>query len=230
MYNPQPLDIPLMAGQTTPGVAPIFGQSSPTGFNLDYATGAGLGAGLGALLGGIGQTSPAESARPYMEQIAPTAEAGERAIPTLEDQYSRLLSDPGAVMGDIGAGFQRSPGYEWELGQALRAANQAASAGGMLGSPQAQQEAAEMATGLASKDYYDYMDRALNLFGTGVSGTQGLMQTGAGASGNLAESIANALASQAQLEYAGQVAENQARGGLGGTLGSLAGGVAGLLF
>jgi hypothetical protein len=173
-----------------------------------------------------------------MEQIAPTmeryltpyAEAGERAIPTLESQYSRLLGDPGAVMGDIGAGFQQSPGYQWQLDQAMKAANQAQSAGGMLGSPQAQQEAAEMATGLAGQDYYNYLGNALNLFGSGLTGTQGLMQTGAGASSDLAESLANALASQAQLEYAGQTAENQAQGGLAGTLGSVVGGLAGLLF
>ncbi|NHJ41453.1 MAG: hypothetical protein FK731_15590 [Asgard group archaeon] len=204
-----------------------------------FATGTTLGAGLGGLLGALfpGQ-SPAEAASPYMEQIAPTLEkyfqpyiaTGQRALPTLEEQYTQLLTSPESIMGRIGAGFQESPGYQWQLDQMIKAANQAAAAGGMLGTPAEQQKMMETAGGLASQDYYDYLNKALGLYGQGLTGTAGLGQMGAGASQALAENLANALASQAQLAYAGQAAEQERAGGLAGTLGGLAGGVAGLLF
>jgi hypothetical protein len=236
MYNPKQLDIPLMPGQIAPGVAPFTATAPgattaafPSYFPA-YMTGAGLGAGLGAF--------PAEAAQPYLEQMKPTLEqyfqpyreAGMRALPTLEEQYGQLLQQPEAVMGRIGAGFQESPGYQWEMDEMIRAANQAAAAGGMLGTPAEQQQVMGAAQGLAGKDYYDYLNRALGLYGQGLGGTAGLGQMGYGASQALAENLANVLASQAQLAYAGQAAQQQQAGGLGGALGSLAGGLAGLLF
>ncbi len=164
------------------------------------------------------------------------------------DQYSHLMQDPNAVMNQIGGQYQSSPGYQWQLGQGMNAANNAAAAGGMAGSPQHQQQAAQMAEGLANQDYWNYMTHGLglygqglqgatNLYGTGLQGQQGLYNSGLSGLQNqnalgfqgadqLAGGLASSLMNQGNLAYSGQAAQNQAQGqqwgNLFGGLGALA--------
>ena len=194
------------------------------------AAGGMVGGGLGNM---FGFKNPSDAASPYMNQIQPTLEkymhpytqAGEWALPQMQQQYAGLINDPTALMNKIGQGYQASPGYQYNVDQATKAANQAAAAGGMVGSPAEQQALAGQISGMVSQDYGDYLSRALGMYGQGLSGMQGIGQMGYGAASNLSESLANALASQAQLAYAGQNSENQNRGG---SWGSLIGGLAGL--
>ena len=145
----------------------------------------GLGAGLGQLFGGSGG-NPFDAASEYYNKIPgainpyfkPYQEAGQNALSTLTGQYGNLINDPNGLMSRIGAGYQKSPGYDWQLNQGLQAGNNAAAAGGMLGSPQHQQNNQATAQGLANQDYYNYMNKALGLYGTGLSGLQGINQMG----------------------------------------------------
>jgi phage-related minor tail protein len=106
----------------------------------------------------------------------------------------------------------------------------------MLGTPQHQQQAGEVADKLASGEYQPYLDHILSLFGscvqgkqnlfnTGLQGEQHLADTGFTGSSDLATSLAQALMSQSKLQYAGQANQNQMKGGLiGNILSFLSGG------
>jgi hypothetical protein len=157
---------------------------------------------------------------PYFQ---PYIQAGEQSLGGLQQQLTGLLQDPGALMQSLGAGYRTSPGMQQSMMQATEAANRAAAAGGQLGSPAEQQALAKQIYGMGEKDYGDYLNRVLGLYGTGVSGLSGLTQLGAGMGRGLAEDLAQARMSQAGLEEAKMQAEQQSQAGLMGGLGSLLG-------
>lgn len=217
-----------------------FGMGGSGGSGMSSMDKFGMGAGIGGaasglmgLLGGHGP-NPYDKASQYMNQIPetlkpyfqPYIERGQRSGNMLEDQYKGLLSDPGAMYNKMGQGYQQSPGFQWQLGQGMNAAENAAAAGGMAGSPQHQQQAATMATGLANQDYNNYMQNVLGMYGQGMQGAQGMNQMGYGASSELGNSMANHLMNQGNMAYANQAAQNQQKtsdwGSLFGGLGSLA--------
>lgn len=192
----------------------------------------GIGAGLGGLFGG--GKNPADVANKYLNQIPgqagqylnPYMQAGQGAMGSLQEQYGGLLDSPGQKLNDIGQNYQQSPGFKFALDQALAAGNRSASAGGMAGSPAAQQQNMQTATGLASQDYNNWMQNALGLYGQGLSGQQGMAQMGQQSAQSMQDMIAQQLAQQAQLGYAGQASKNQSNpwgsilGGLGGLFGA----------
>lgn len=217
----------------------------------------GLGAGLMGLMGG--GSNPYKGASKLMGQIPgatkpyyqPYMNAGANALnqmndqyshllanrSPLQDQYSQLMNDPSAMYNKIAGGYQQSPGFEWEMGQGMNAANNAAAAGGMAGSPEHQQQAATMATGLANKDFNNYMGKAMGLYGQGLEGSQGmynqglqgyegLNKMGYGANDQMASIIADMLSQQSKFKMAGQLGQNQSQGqtwgNIFGGLGSLA--------
>ncbi len=160
------------------------------------------------------------------------------------NQYSQAAAHPQDVMNQIGQGYQQSPGYNWQLHQALAAGNNAASAGGMSGSPMHQQQNMSVASGLAGQDYNNYLQNALgvygqgmsglgNLYGTGLQGQSGLYgaglqgltglgQMGYGAASNYGQNLAQSLAAQAQNAYSGANTQNQNSAGGFGDLASIA--------
>ncbi len=153
---------------------------------------------------------------------------------TVQNQYMKLMQDPTFMMNQIGSGYSASPGYQYQVDQATQQANKAAAAGGMLGSPQEQQYVANTTNQLANQDYYNYMNQALGQYNTGLTGATGLYNTGLGlesdinkmgynASDQLAQSLSNNLASQANLSYAGGANQNAGMSGLwGGAMGAAA--------
>jgi hypothetical protein len=211
------------------------GNIAASGFDIRKLLGAGglgaIGTGLGGMFGGF--DNPADNAMDYLNQapdvlkkyLDPYINAGQRALPGLEGQYGQLMNNPGGRMNQIGSQYQQSPGFQFALQQALQGANHAAAAGGMAGSPQHQQQNMQVATGLANQDYNQWLQQALGLYGTGLSGQQGIYNTGAAAGVGLGQDLASILGSQAQLSYEGQNAQNQAEGG---AFGSLMGGLGSL--
>lgn len=177
----------------------------------------------------MGYENPAKGAMGPLNQIPgaigkyydPYINAGLGALPGLQDQYGKLTGNPGGFLNDIGKGYQKSPGFDFALQQALTSGRQAAAAGGMAGSPAHEQYSMETATGLANQDYNNWLQSALGLYGTGLQGQQGLYGMGFNASDQLAQQIAQALAAKSSLKYAGQANENQTKQGmLGGFLGA----------
>lgn len=162
-------------------------------------------------------TNPANNAMPYLGQIpgatvpflSPFYSAGINAYPTLNSEYGSLMRDPGAKLNEIGSSFHESPGFKFALQQALQGADHAAAAGGMAGSPEHEQKAMQLATNLGNQDYYNWIDRTLPLYEHGLSGEQGFYSGGLQAGTSLADMIAQTLAQQGQLSYAGQQNLNQ---------------------
>ncbi len=196
--------------------------------------GAGVGAGLGSMLGNWqnpAKGGPMQSMNQIPEYLRkylePYINAGNQALPGLQDQYGKLINDPGGRMNEIGQGYHQSPGFQFAMQQALAGAGHAASAGGMAGSAQHEQQNMGVATGLADQDYNQWMSNALGMYKTGLQGQQGLYDTGAHAGITMGEDMASYLANRAKMQYEGRNAQNQHEGGMWGSifggLGTLAG-------
>jgi hypothetical protein len=189
--------------------------------------GSGMGAGIGQLLSALGigmnggmdwsnMKNPADAGMGYLNNIGgyadkyfnPYINAGKQAMGQLQGQYGQLINDPASVMNRIGAGFQQSPGFKFESGQAQDAVNRAAAAGGMLGSPMQQQNAANVVNGLASQDYNNYMNRGTGMYNTGLQGLQGINQMGFQGSSQAAQMLKDMAMSQANMAYQGQAGQN----------------------
>jgi hypothetical protein len=203
------------------------------------AAGSSMGGFLGNMLGKSGGKDPSDAANAYLQQIEggmgkylnPYSDAGHRSISVLENQANRNINDPTSVMNQIGAGFRKSPGFDWAASQMEGAANRANAAGGMLGSPAHQQAIAQSINGLANQDYYNYMDRGLQQYNNaGLGSMNNLYSGGLNASTSMANGLLQQLMAQAENAYAGAANKNQQKGSMMGGIGSLAGGVLGGMF
>lgn len=203
------------------------GQGAASGATAGSAFGpwgAAAGGIAGGLLGGFtGNSDPTKKANKYLDQIPdemrkylqPYIDAGMLSLDNLRgisSQYEKMYQDPNAIISGIAEGYTQSPGYQWRFNQGENAINNAAAAGGMAGTAQHQQQAGELATNLASQDFNDFMNRALGVYGSGLTGRTGIEQDifgkGYGASGDLAASLANVLKAKAGLSYQGAAGQN----------------------
>ena len=165
-----------------------------------------------------------EQMRPYFE---PYMKAGQQALPGLQEQYGRLTNDPGGMINQVGSSFQKSPGFDFALKQALQSSGNWERSRGMAGSPEHEFLNMEQATGLANQDYNNWLSKALGMYGQGLGGQQNLYNTGYGASSEFGNTIGSNQMQQALLKYLGQSQKNAASGDIlgkvTGALGSLAG-------
>ncbi len=168
----------------------------------------------------------ANGAMPYEQQALnqmpgyyqPYMNAGQSMLNPLMSQYSQLMNNPGGMMNQIGSQFHSSPGFNFAMRQAMMGGNQASAAGGMAGSPMANQQNQQMATNLANQNYYNWMGNALGMYGQGLQGAQGMAGMGAGMANNFGTNMADILNNQADISYAGQANQNQETGGLIGDI------------
>lgn len=207
----------------------------------------GIGAGISSLLSG----NPADSAMQYYNKIpgmlssvyqpymnnANTAfgnlnqymNNGVSAGNTLNHQLNMLATDPSGMMNKMGAGFHQSPGFQWNVNQALGAANRAAAAGGMAGSPAEQYAVSKDVTGLANQDYYNYLNHSMDMFNHGLSGLQNMYNTGANIGANIydtganmannyGQNMADLYLNEGKNAYNGQINQNQSQSGGWGAL------------
>lgn len=158
------------------------------------------------------------------QYLKPYADRGNAFYPQLQGQYDQLLNHPGDLLNKLSQGYQASPGYQFQLNQALNAGNRASAAKGMLGSPMQQQQSQQSASQLANQDFNNYLSHVLGLYGQGLAGKQSIYNMGFGASNNLGENLSNALMSQGNLAYSTAVNQNQSNQQLLGMLLGLAGG------
>lgn len=180
----------------------------------------GLASMAGGLFGMLGKKkNPADAANKYLNQIPgqmegyyqPYQQAGGKALDTLQSEYGQLLNNPGEKFNQLGAGYKQSPGYQFALQQALNAGGNASAAGGMLGTPQHEQQSMETAEGLASKDYEDYINHILGMYQGGLGGTQGIEEQGYNANKDMANVRGSVLGQQAQNAFTGQQGANASR-------------------
>jgi len=174
----------------------------------------GIASGLFGLFGG--GDDPYDEASKYFNQIPgeskkylePYINTGMDAMGDLKKRYASMLNDPGSILAQLGKGYQSSPGFEFEKSQGLNAANNAAAAGGMLGTSQHQQQAGDLATQLANRDFGDYLKNAMGMYNRGLEGEEGFNTQGFNASNNLAQMISEALMNQGNLAYSGAASKN----------------------
>jgi hypothetical protein len=172
--------------------------------------------------------NPADEANKIVGQIPgqtsgyfdPYSQAGQRQIKPMEEEYQKLIGNPGQKLNDIGSNYQQSPGFQFALQQALQGSGHAAAAGGMAGSPQHEQENMGIASGLASQDYNNWLGQATGLYNTGLQGGENSMNRGLNAGDQQANMIAQTLAQQGAYSYNGQAAQNKARSDALGQIGS----------
>ncbi len=226
-----PFDPSQLAHGVEPGIEGSQGGGWGSNINWgDLFSNAGkMGAGAAELGGGGGAIS-----NKYFNQMSdlqkqylnPYVQGGQNAMGQLQGQYGNMINDPGALYARLGQGYKQSPGFQWNMNQGMNAASNAAASGGMTGSPQHQQQAAEMAEGLASKDYNNYMQSVMGLYGGGIQGLEGMNEMGYKASGSLADSLSSILYKQAQNKALAQQSKHSAWG----TILGAAGGAAGAFF
>jgi hypothetical protein len=183
-----------------------------------------MGSGLGGLFGGLYNTfnpgkSPYDEASRIYGQIPgatqpffqPYIDAGRSAMGDLQGQYGQLTGQTGDVYNRLAGGYQESPGYKRQLEQAMGGVNRAAAAGGMLGTPAAQLQAADVGQNVASRDFGDYMNRVQSLYGMGLGGLGEINKMGYGASTNYADMLGNIMAQQGGTSALSQALQNQQR-------------------
>ncbi len=148
---------------------------------------------------------------------------GNAAGTQLMGQYNQMTNDPSGLVNRLGQGFHQSPGYAFQTSQALNAANRAAAAGGMAGSPEEQQQIAGVTNQLANQDYYNYLNHSQQLYNAGIGGlqkTEGLgamvgtdvYNQGAQSANNLAQNLGAAYMNQGNLNFAQTQYNNERRG------------------
>lgn len=159
--------------------------------------------------------------QPFMDQTF-------SQLPMLEQQYAMLLTNPNAIYDMMGAGYESSPGYQYQMDQAMYGANSAASAGGMLGTPSHQTTAMTQANNIAAQDFDNYMTNMMSLYTQGLTGTSALhnlnYSTGYNASTDMARYMSDLQMAQAQMASKDAQAESDFWGEIMGIGLTMAGG------
>ena len=188
---------------------------------MDPMTLAALASALyGAYRGtGGGYNNPAGAANKTLDQIPgqtnqyyqPYADAGKGALGDLQNQYKGLLG--GDVYNKIAGDYKESPGYQFQLHQALEAGNNASAAGGLAGTPSHEQQNMGIAQDLAAKDFNQYFQNASGLYSQGLKGEEGLNTQGYDANSSMGNLLAQILGQQSSNQFSGETGKNQYKSG-----------------
>ena len=218
-------------GGSTPG---NFGAGSPSGASSPFGNwmnqnSGDVGNALGSSLGALFSQNPFNAGNQYFNQISgqlqnalgPYMQTGQQLNGQLTGQYNQLASNPGQDLAQLGAGYQQSPGYQFQVNQALDGSNRAAAAGGMVGSQANQVQNAGIANQLANQNYNQYLNNALGVQSQGLSGLQGLESQGYNAANTYGTDMSQYYAMLGNNTMNAQQYKNQGVGGLFGSLGHL---------
>lgn len=190
------------------------GAAAGTAINPGWGT--AIGAGLGGLAGLFGG-NPEDEANEYLKKIPdqmrpyfdPYFNAGKDSLGKAQGAYGDMMNDPNAIISRLGAGYQQSPGFKFQMQQGENSINNANAAGGMLGTGQHEQMAGQFANDLANKDYNQYLDHALGIYGAGVQGQQNIANMGQTAGNEFGTSLGNLGTTRAGLAYEGSLNKNK---------------------
>jgi hypothetical protein len=187
-------------------------------FGLSAGAVAAIGAGVSAATGVAGTIMSANKAgqgagqaQQTLDQqradVAPWRDTGGQALGATADLLG--LNGPDAATTAMG-NFQATPGYQWQLGQGLRAVDAGAAASGMLRSGATLKAEQTFGSGLADQTFQQYYNNLAGISGQGLSAATGGAST-AQTSANLAQGAGNTQ---------GSIYGNAASG-LGNTVNSL---------
>lgn len=140
-----------------------------------------LGTAIGDILGGFfgGSDKPYKDAMDQYRQWAqkgadaqqPFWEAGRNAIPGY-NQWLNGMSDPSGFINNLLGNYQQSPYAKYLQQQSIRAGQNAASAGGLLGSTPFAQQLQQNATNISNQDLQSWLGNVLGInsqYGQGLS-------------------------------------------------------------
>lgn len=182
---------------TTPGTAPgasldMFGPNAGRAGDRDYSVGA-----MG--------TQPT-STTGYR--------VGNNTFATMEE--AQAYANANRTGGTPYAGFQTTPGFQFQLEQGQDAVNALAGARGGLNSGATLQALSQFNQGLASQEYNNYLNRLFGMVGTGSGAAGGQ----AAAAQNSASGVSNALAGIGNAQSAGAIGVGNAiSGGINNQIG-----------
>lgn len=198
---------------------------------------------IGALIaataiGGIAQASAAKKAASAQAQAAEASIAEQRASTEAQIAEQRRAFeitqanlDPyrqagntanAAVMYELGlgarpegyAGFQATPGYQFQLDQGNRSINALAGARGGLNSGRTLQALADYNQGLASQEYGNFYNRLAGLQGIGANAAAGVGSAAQNTAGNVGNALQNRTAGITNAY--GDIGNARASGAIGG--------------
>ena len=122
-------------------------------------------------------------------QLSPWTSTG---VPA-NKQESDLLGLNGQPAADTAMStYQQSPGYQWQLGQGLRAVDAGAAASGMLRSGATLKAEQSFGQGLANTDFGNYWNRLQQLSQNGLTAAGGIANAATGGAANIAQTDASA--------------------------------------
>lgn len=160
----------------------------------------------------------------------PYAQTGAQA----NSMYANAMGLNGAAGSDAARNaFRAGPGYDFQVDEAMRGAERAASAGGMLASGNLMTELLQRGQNLADQEYGGWMDRLANQAGQGLQAAGGkagtltnlanLYQGTTGQRLGLDSSIVAGRMGATNQYAQGKEANANAWAGLGQSIGSIAG-------
>lgn len=172
----------------------------------------------------------------YHQYMDPYINAGLGAINPYTDALHNLLSNPdqfiGGLQSQAEASYKPSQAYQNQVNAATAAANQAAAAGGMLGTPSEQEHIANTIGNLAMNDQQSYVNNRLRndlgAFQQGLSGYGGLVSMGNTDSSQMADNLANVKGQMGKAKAGEDMAHASMLGNILGTVGSFIPGLGGM--
>jgi len=161
-------------------------------------------------------SNAADKASPYLEQIPgvaheymdPYVQQGQAASQQLPSHYDRLMNDPKGYLEEILQGYKPSSGYNYKAKNLMQSAQNSAAAGGFSGTNTDTQQQQELLNSLMGTDMQQYIENIMGIHNQGLTGTQGIADTGYKASSDLSDTLGNNLQTQGSLAYQGQAQKN----------------------
>ncbi len=170
---------------------------------------AGAAASVGAgVIGGVMQSNAIKSGQSQANaaiqqgiqtatnQLSPWATTG---VTTNTDQADLLGLNGQDAANAAMAKFQQSPGYQWQLGEGLRAVDAGAAASGMLRSGAALKAEQTFGSGLANSNFQQYFQNLQGLSGQGLTAASGIANAATGGAANIAQTDTSAAAAQSSI-------------------------------
>ena len=189
---------------------------SMSGFNGAMAAHQQLQSGVGNILSGmlIDQGAPYQAAmgpyQQYMGQGAnvqnPFLQAGQGAIGNYQNWLSGM-QNPSGFMNNLMGQYQQSPWAKYQQQQSMRAGNNAASAGGLIGSTPFAQQMQQNSANISSQDMNNWLQNVLGIntqYGAGQQNLMGMGQNAANALTGLYGQEAQGMGNLAAGQQAGQ--------------------------
>lgn len=189
-----PFVAPLIAGVGTAGFQHLLGQMNKDKPVNPNVSGAGM-----QYLNQIGDVGK-RSYEPYVAE-------GEEARQSVNPVYRQMARSPVSFLQRIQQQYSPTEGYKLRERKGLEAAQNAAAAGGYVGTPYDQEQQAGIVQGLLGEDMQQFLQNVLGIQGAGLQGSENVIGRGFQSSSNLADYLGSNLGQMAQMAYGGAGSE-----------------------